>query len=77
MSKTALTNFEKNMAKLQNIVAAMDNPENSLANSLKSYQDGIKLIAECQAALQEVERVIEQTNPDGSKEAFNFDDDAN
>lgn len=58
------------MAKLQEIVDAMNSPEQSLADSMSSYEKGIKLINECQSALNEVESVIKKVNPDGTEEDF-------
>lgn len=58
------------MAKLQEIVDAMNSPEQSLADSMSSYEKGIKLINECQGALNEVESVIKKVNPDGTEEDF-------
>lgn len=64
------------MAKLQEIVAAMDKPEHSLAESLSSYQEGIKLVQECQQALEHVEASIKKISADGNIEEFKLDEDS-
>ena len=63
------------MAQLQKIVASMDSSEVSLSSSILSYQEGVKLIAECQNALSQVANVIEQVNPDGEIESLSFEQD--
>lgn len=58
------------MAKLQTLVEAMNSPDQSLAESMSSYEKGIKLIHDCQLALNEVESIIKKVNPDGTEENF-------
>lgn len=51
--------FEKALADLEKIVEALEGGELSLDESLKKYEDGVKLTRACQAKLQEAEKKIE------------------
>lgn len=51
--------FEKALADLEKIVEALEGGELTLDESLKKYEDGVKLTRACQAKLQEAEKKIE------------------
>lgn len=51
--------FEKSLSALEALVAAMEKGSMSLDDSLKAFEDGIKLSRECQLALQEAEQKVE------------------
>ncbi len=51
--------FEDSLQKLEMIVAQLEDGELSLEESLKLFEDGIKLSRECQERLSKAERRIE------------------
>jgi exodeoxyribonuclease VII small subunit len=51
--------FEKSLAELGTLVEEMESGELSLENSLKSFEDGIKLTRECQSALKDAEQKVQ------------------
>lgn len=66
--------FEQNMARLEQIVRAMERGDVALEESLKLFQEGTELVRNCNklldAAQLEVKKIM--TAPDGSpvEEAF-------
>lgn len=50
--------FEKAMARLEQIVAALESGKASLDDSLKLFEEGTKLTAYCSKLLQEAEQKI-------------------
>jgi exodeoxyribonuclease VII small subunit len=61
MSKKTDTvfNFEESLASLESLVAAMEDGELSLEESLQAFEKGIRLTRECQAALQKAEQKVQ------------------
>ncbi len=51
--------FEDDLKRLQKIVNELSSGKLSLGESLKKYEEGIKLAKECQAILSEAERKVE------------------
>jgi len=51
--------FEDDIKHLQKIVEELANGKLSLGDSLKKYEEGIKLAQNCQAALSEAQRKVE------------------
>ena len=51
--------FEKALLDLEKIVEALEGGELTLDESLKQYEDGVKLTRACQSKLQEAEKKIE------------------
>lgn len=51
--------FEEALKKLEEIVAQMESGELSLENSLKKYEEGIKLSRFCSKKLKEAQKNIE------------------
>lgn len=51
--------FEKSLAELENLVEKMESGDLTLENSLKSFEDGIKLTRECQIALKDAEQKVQ------------------
>ncbi len=51
--------FEKALEKLENIVEELESGELSLGNSLKKYEEGIKLARTCQQKLDKAKEKIE------------------
>lgn len=70
-------NFEKDLEKLEKIVAALEEGGLSLDDSLKQFEQGIKLARRCERALSEAEKKIEVLTRKASGElaAEPFDDD--
>lgn len=52
-------NFEKTIAELDQIVAQMEQGGISLEQSLKNFEQGVKLIRLCQGALQDAEQKVQ------------------
>ena len=60
-------NFEKSLKQLETIVEKLEKGELSLEESLKQFEQGIKLTSECRQALQKAEQkisVLSQENGD-------------
>ncbi len=53
-------NFESALAELEKIVEKMESGEQSLEESLKSFQRGIELTRACQQGLKEAEQRVEK-----------------
>lgn len=64
MAKT----FEENLARLEEIVSALEKGEAKLAESLKLFEEGTKLVNDCGAMLDKAEqKVMKLTKgPDGA-----------
>ena len=71
--------FEQAMARLETIVSELEKGELSLDESLKIFEEGIKLSKACLKMLDDAERKVEILiqDKDGKKRlrAFNFDED--
>lgn len=50
--------FEKKLTRLEEIVAKMENGELSLDESLKMFEEGVKLSRECSSQLAEAEQKV-------------------
>ena len=59
MNKENMT-FEDNMARLEQIVRAMDRGDVPLEESLKLFQEGTKLVAGCGKLLDEAEMQVKK-----------------
>ncbi|PCK03427.1 MAG: exodeoxyribonuclease VII small subunit [Alteromonadaceae bacterium] len=71
--KTAL-NFEKSLAELESIVTILENGDLNLEDSLKTFEQGIKLTQNCQGALNDAEQRVQiLLNKDGQLETQDFD----
>ena len=51
--------FEQAIEELENLVSKMEDGELSLENSLKSFEEGIRLTRKCQAALSAAEKRVQ------------------
>ena len=58
-------NFEDSLAKLEGIVDALENNDVSLEESVKKFEEGIKLVKDCQKQLQEAELKVNKLMGDG------------
>jgi exodeoxyribonuclease VII small subunit len=52
-------NFEKALARLENIVAELEKGELALEEALKLFEEGIKISRFCSSKLDEAERKVE------------------
>lgn len=80
MAKKAspLPDFEAALAELEKIIEKMESGEQSLEESLKSFERGIELTRACQQGLKEAEQRVEklvQKNGDFSLEPLENDED--
>jgi exodeoxyribonuclease VII small subunit len=51
--------FEQAIEELENLVSMMEDGELSLENSLKSFEEGIKLTRKCQTELNNAEKRVQ------------------
>ena len=51
--------FEQQLASLEGLVESLEGGDLSLEDSLKSFEQGIKLARDCQAALKSAEQKVE------------------
>ena len=60
MSKknTKISNFEKDLEKLQDILHEIESDNQTLEDSIQKYEEGIKLSKKCQDALDEAKQVL-------------------
>ena len=70
--------FEEALQKLEVIVKKMESGEMSLDDSLKAFEEGIKLARFCASMLDEAQRKVEQliSDKDGSLKLAPFEDNA-
>ncbi len=75
----AAAKFEQAMARLEAIVGQLENGDLSLDESLKIFEEGIRLSKNCLKVLEEAERKVEvlvqDTNGKKQLRAFSLDDD--
>ena len=73
--KTAF-NFENAIEQLEELVGALEEGDLSLEESLKAFENGIKLTRECQVALEKAEQriqILTQENELPEAEPFDLD----
>ena len=58
-------NFEDSLAKLEGIVDALEDDDVSLEESVKKFEEGIKLVKDCQKQLKEAELKVNKLMGDG------------
>ena len=68
--------FEESMARLEQIVRAMERGDVALEESLKLFQEGTDLVRSCQKLLDEAQLQVKKimTAPDGSPVEEDFRD---
>ena len=68
--------FEESMARLEQIVRAMERGDVALEESLKLFQEGTELVRNCQKLLDEAQLQVKKimTAPDGSPVEEDFRD---
>ena len=75
MSGKKLT-FEQQLQRLEEIVAALEKGDAQLADSLKLFEEGTKLIADCSAQLDRAEQQVVKLmkGADGAPVELPFED---
>ena len=53
-----LSNFEKDLKKLQDILDNIESDELSLEESIEKYKEGVELSKKCQKALEDANQII-------------------
>ena len=68
--------FEESMARLEQIVRAMERGDVALEESLKLFQEGTELVRACQKLLDDAQLQVKKimTAPDGSPVEEDFQD---
>ena len=59
ISNKKAVDFEQQLASLEGLVNSLESGELSLEESLKSFEQGIKVARDCQAALKSAEQKVE------------------
>lgn len=57
--KSKQPDFEQSLETLEKIVEEMEKGDMSLEDSLKAFEDGVKLTSACQQSLKEAEQKVE------------------
>jgi len=71
-----VADFEKSLDELEKLVAKMEQGDQSLDDSLKSFERGIALYRSCQSALEQAElRVKLLSDPQNPDDAEDFEAD--
>ena len=68
--------FEESMARLEQIVRAMERGDVALEESIKLFQEGTELVRSCQKLLDDAQLQVKKimTAPDGSPVEEDFQD---
>ncbi|MEE4658948.1 MAG: exodeoxyribonuclease VII small subunit [Halieaceae bacterium] len=67
MAKRKNIDFEASLAQLEVLVDQMEDGDLTLEESLKAFEQGMKLTRDCQAALKEAEQKVEVLMQRGSE----------
>ena len=75
-SKENNLDFEKSLAKLENIIDALEDGDLPLNESIKTFEEGVKLTKHCQELLTKAELKIQKLleKDDGTLDLEDFDD---
>ena len=60
--------FEDNLKKLEGLVAKMESGEMNLDEMIKAFEEGRKLVTDCQHDLDSIRQRIEKVTKDGAVE---------
>lgn len=74
---TKKTDFEAALARLEEIVRALDSGAEGLERSLKLYEEGVALVRACAATLEKAEQKVKMLSlrPDGTAALTDFEAD--
>ena len=64
--------FEDNLKKLEGLVGKMESGEMNLDEMIKAFEEGRKLVTECQKDLDSIRQRIEKVTKDGTTEPLNL-----
>ena len=68
MTKTTKAiDFEQQLENLEALVASLESGDLSLEDSMKSFEQGIKVARECQKALKDAEQIVEVLTRQGNE----------
>ncbi|MDE0786927.1 MAG: exodeoxyribonuclease VII small subunit [Porticoccaceae bacterium] len=68
MTKTTKAiDFEQQLENLEALVASLESGDLSLEDSMKSFEQGIKVARECQKALKDAEQKVEVLTRQGNE----------
>jgi len=67
MSKEKINNFESNLKKLELIVDKLESGEMGLEESVKLYEEGMKIKKICDVKLQDIEMQIKKIKIENNK----------
>ena len=65
MTKKDTVNFETSLKKLEKIIEKLEDGDISLEDSVKSFEEGIGLVKECQKQLSEAELKVKKLLDNG------------
>ncbi len=63
-------NFETSLQKLEDLVGSLENGELSLDDSIKKFEDGIKLYKNCRELLDQAEKKISVLTSDLTEQKY-------
>lgn len=63
-------NLEESFAKLDEILEELESPDISLEESFQVYQEGMRLIRQCNETIDRVEKSVLKLNENGELEEF-------
>lgn len=66
MTKKDTVNFEVSLQKLEKIIERLENGDISLEDSVKSFEEGIGLVKECQKQLSQAELKVKKLLDNGN-----------
>lgn len=70
-TKSQKPSFEESIEKLENLVESMESGDIPLMDLIDQYEEGGKLLKQCQADLQKAAIRIEKITEEGVLESFN------
>ena len=74
MAKMSKENFEESMKKLEGIVTELENGNLNLDESVKKFEEGMKIAKQCNTILEDAEKKITiLLEKDGELKEENFD----
>jgi len=75
-SKEKSLDFEKSLEKLENIIEALEDGDLPLNESIKTFEEGVKITKHCQELLTKAELKIQKLleKDDGTLDLEDFDD---
>ncbi len=63
-----MAKLEDNFIKLENIIKQMENGDLTLEDSFSLYENGMKIVSECNAEIDKVEKQLKVINEGGLSE---------